>query len=375
MKPCTLLVCNKIGLDALPALTNLSGRMMTDTSKAPFSGTMQAVCVTDPGASDVMKIETLPIPQPGRGEVLVRVMAAGVNRPDIMQRQGLYPPPPGANPRLGLEIAGEIVACGAPSVGQTMPAIGTKVCALANGGGYAEYCLVPAGQCLPWPTGFDAVQAAALPETFFTVWSNLFMPSPITEGERVLIHGGSSGIGTTAIQLVKAFGGIPYVTAGTADKCALCEQLGAIAINYKEEDFAERLRTLTEGKGVNLILDMIGGAYLDRNLRSLAMDGRLVIIALQGGAKAEKADLARIMTRRLVVTGSTLRARDTTTKSRIANQLQEKVWPLLANGTIRPLIHATFPFTQVVQAHQTMEAGDHSGKIILTLDTPPQQNN
>ncbi|KGB25310.1 NAD(P)H-quinone oxidoreductase [Acetobacter tropicalis] len=345
---------------------------MTASTNTHLSGTMKAVCFTEPGAPDVMQIESLPIPQPGRGEVLVRVMAAGINRPDIMQRKGLYPPPPGANPRLGLEISGEVVACGTALADQDMPAIGSKVCALANGGGYAEYCLVPAGQCLPWPEGLTAVQAAALPETFFTVWSNLFMPTPVTKGENVLIHGGSSGIGTTAIQLVKAFGGIPYVTAGTAEKCALCETLGATAINYKEEDFAERLRELTNGKGVNLILDMIGGAYLDRNLRSLAVDGKLVIIALQGGAKAEKADLARIMTRRLIVTGSTLRARDITTKSRIARQLEEKVWPLLADGTIRPIIYATFPFADVAKAHQEMENGEHSGKIILTLESTPK---
>lgn len=338
------------------------------TQSLPHTTTMQAVCYTQPGAADVMHLESLPVPQPGRGEVLVRVLAAGVNRPDLMQRQGLYPPPPGANPRLGLEVAGEVIATGPALEGQHMPALGSRVCALANGGGYATYCLVPAGQCLPWPEGFDAIQAAALPETYFTVWSNLFMPTIMAPGTRVLIHGGASGIGTTAIQLVKAFGGHPFATAGSTEKCALCTSLGAKAINYKEEDFAERLHTLTQGRGVNLILDMIGGAYLDRNLKSLSPDGRLVIIALQGGAKAEKADLARIMTRRLTVTGSTLRARDATAKGRIARQLQEHVWPLLAEGQVRPLIHAVFPLSQVVAAHKALEEGQHCGKIILVPD-------
>lgn len=334
-------------------------------SLSPTSGSMTALCFTEPGGPDVLHCESLPIPQPGRGEVLVRVLAAGVNRPDLMQRAGLYPPPPGANPRLGLEIAGEVVACGAPLEGVRMPEPGSRVCALTNGGGYAEYCLAPAGQCLPWPEGFDAVQAAALPETFFTVWSNLFMPKPVAAGERVLIHGGSSGIGITAIQLVRAFGGIPYVTAGSAEKCTLCEKLGAIAINYREEDFATRLRELTDNTGVNLILDMIGGAYFDRNLKSLSVGGRLVIIALQGGAKAEQADLARIMTRRLVVTGSTLRPQDSAAKALIARQLYEQVWPLLSSGAISPLIDAILPFSDAAQAHRMMEDGTHLGRIIL----------
>lgn len=331
--------------------------------------TMKAVCFTQAGAPDVLHLETIQVPQPGRGEVLVRVMAAGVNRPDIMQRKGLYPPPPGACPRLGLEIAGEVVALGLPQDGVTMPALGSRVCALANGGGYAEYCLVPAGQCLPWPANFNAIEAAALPETFFTVWSNLFMPTILPKDTRVLIHGGSSGIGTTAIQLVKAFGGKAFATAGTAEKCDLCTELGAQAINYKTEDFAERIATLTKNEGVNVILDMIGGAYFDRNLKCLAPDGRLVIIALQGGAKAEQANLARIMTRRLTVTGSTLRARDNGSKARIAQDLAAKVWPLLANGTIRPFIHQTFPLAQAAAAHQAMEDGKHFGKIILTVDS------
>lgn len=340
---------------------------MSVTPVVPTS--MQAVCFTDPGEPDVLHLETLQVPQPGRGEVLVRVMAAGVNRPDLMQRKGLYPPPPGACPRLGLEIAGEVVACGLPQDGTPMPAQGSRVCALTNGGGYAQYCLVPAGQCLPWPTGFTAEQAAALPETYFTVWSNLFMPTPPAQGARVLIHGGTSGIGTTAIQLVKAFGGQAFATAGSPEKCALCEELGATAINYRTEDFLIRIRELTHDKGVNIILDMIGGAYFNRNLKSLAMDGRLIIIALQGGAKAEQADLARIMTRRLIVTGSSLRPRDSGNKARIARELHEHVWPLLDKGAIRPLIHAVFPLDQAAQAHKALEDGQHIGKIVLAVSS------
>lgn len=329
--------------------------------------TMQAICLTEPGGPEVLHMETLQVPQPGRGEVLVRVMAAGVNRPDLMQRQGLYPPPPGACPRLGLEVAGEVVACGLPQDGTPMPALGSHVCALTNGGGYAQYCLVPAGQCLPWPKGFSAEQAAALPETYFTVWSNLFMPTRPAQGARVLIHGGTSGIGTTAIQLVKAFGGQAFATAGSAEKCALCEELGATAINYRTEDFLTRIRELTHDQGVNIILDMIGGAYFNRNLKSLSQDGRLVIIALQGGAKAEQADLARIMTRRLTVTGSSLRPRDSTNKARIAHELHAYVWPLLDRGSIRPLIHATFPLSRADLAHTALEEGSHIGKIVLTV--------
>ncbi|MFH7812093.1 MULTISPECIES: NAD(P)H-quinone oxidoreductase [Acetobacter] len=328
---------------------------------------MQAICFTEPGEPDVLHLETLQVPQPGRGEVLVRVMAAGVNRPDLMQRKGLYPPPPGACPRLGLEIAGEVVACGLPQEGTPMPAPGSRVCALTNGGGYAQYCLVPAGQCLPWPKGFNAEQAAALPETYFTVWSNLFMPTLLEPGARVLIHGGTSGIGTTAIQLVKAFGGQAFATAGTDEKCALCTELGATAINYRTEDFLTRIRELTHDQGVNIILDMIGGAYFNRNLKSLALDGKLVIISLQGGAKAEQADLARIMTRRLIVTGSSLRPRDSANKARIARELHERVWPLLDRGSIKPLIHATFALAQADQAHKALEEGNHIGKIVLTV--------
>ncbi|GBQ16553.1 NAD(P)H-quinone oxidoreductase [Komagataeibacter rhaeticus] len=334
--------------------------------------TMQAITYSEDGTPDSLHRTTLPVPRPGPGEVLVRVMAAGINRPDIMQRKGLYPPPPGASPLLGLEVAGEVVAMGTDLPANAFPAPGARVCALTNGGGYAQYCTVPAGQCLPWPTGFDAIHAASLPETFFTVWSNLFMTAGLKPGESVLVHGGTSGIGTTAIQLVRAMGGTVYATAGTAEKCALCTTLGAkAAINYRTEDFPQRIRDLTGGAGVNVILDMIGGAYLDGNLRALATAGRLVIIALQGGAKADGVNLARIMTRRLVVTGTTLRPRDAAYKAEIARQLEDHVWPLLGRRAIRPLIHATFPFARVADAHKLMENGTHMGKIMLDLQHPP----
>ncbi|GBQ61089.1 NAD(P)H-quinone oxidoreductase [Komagataeibacter swingsii] len=334
--------------------------------------TMQAVTFSQPGGPDSLCISTLPVPRPTGGEVLVRVMAAGINRPDIMQRQGLYPPPPGASPLLGLEVAGEVVATGPDVPAGAFPAIGARVCALVNGGGYAQYCTVPAGQCLPWPTGLDAIHAAALPETFFTVWSNLFMTAGLKPGESVLVHGGTSGIGTTTIQLVRAMGGTVYATAGTDDKCTLCTTLGATAaINYRTEDFPQRIKDLTAGRGVDVILDMIGGAYLDGNLRSLTVAGRLVIIALQGGAKADGVSLARIMTRRLVVTGSTLRPRDAAYKAAIARELEERVWPLLARRAIRPIIHATFPFARVADAHKLMENGTHMGKIMLDLQHLP----
>jgi len=335
---------------------------------------MLAVLANGAGGPEVLSVQTIERPVPGPGQVLVRVMAAGVNRPDVMQRKGLYPPPPEASPLLGLEIAGEVAAVG-PQVDNAPHdlRVGMQVCALSNGGGYAEYCVVPAGQCLPWPAGFDAIAAAALPETFFTVWSNLFTTAGLQAGERVLIHGGSSGIGTVAIQLARAFGAIPYVTVGTEDKGALCVSLGAeAAINYRTEDFAERIAALTDGKGVNVILDMIGGSYFSRNLSSLAVEGRLVIIALQGGAKAEAAPLAGIMTRRLVVTGSTLRPRPAAFKAAIAAGLRDKVWPLLDAGTVKPLIAAVFPLSDVAAAHTLMDSGSHAGKIILSMLPLPE---
>lgn len=327
---------------------------------------MRAVIVREPGAPESMVLADLPLPVPGPGEVLVRVQAAGVNRPDLMQRKGLYPPPPGASPLLGLEIAGEVVGKGPDAA--DWPAIGTPVCALANGGGYAEYCAVPAGQCLPWPDGFDAIRAAALPETFFTVWSNLVMTAHVAAGETVLIHGGAGGIGTAAIQTVRALGAVPYVTVGSADKAALCRKLGAeAAIDYREEDFVARIDALTGRRGVDVVLDVIGGPYLDRNLRCLAPGGRLVIIALQGGAKAQEVGVGRILTRHLTVAGTTLRPRDGAYKARVAKGLRGTLWPKLSDGTIAPLIHATFPLAEVVEAHKLMESGSHSGKIVLDL--------
>ncbi len=326
--------------------------------------TMTFIEVAQPGGPEGMRVAHGPVPQPREGEVLIRVEAAGVNRPDIQQRKGLYPPPPGASPHLGLEVAGEVVAVG-PGVSLT---IGSKVCGLANGGGYAEYCVVPATQCLPWPTGYDAVRAAALPETFFTVWANLFDIGRLSAGESVLVHGGTSGIGTTAIQLARAFGARAYATAGSAAKCEACVKLGAdAAINYKDADFADSIKQFTNGAGVNVVLDMVGGPYTQRNLRCLAMDGRLVLIAFLGGAKVEQLDLTTIMTRRLTVTGSTMRPRTAAQKGAIAQELLAKAWPKLEDGSVAPVIHATFPLAEVEAAHRMMESSDHIGKIILTV--------
>lgn len=317
------------------------------------------------GGPEVMRIALGPVPVPGEGEALIHVLAAGINRPDIMQRKGLYPPPPDASPVLGLEVAGEIAALGPHDTGF---AVGDRVCALVNGGGYAEYCLAPLAQCLPWPAGFDAVGAASLPETYFTVWSNLFKIGRLCAGERVLIHGGSSGIGSSAIQLARGFGAIPYATAGTDEKCAICLSLGAeAAINYRTQDFVERIRAFTDGRGVDAILDLIGAAYFKRNLDSLAEDGRLLVVAVQGGEHVDGFSLARVMRRRLTITGSTMRSRSAAYKGEIASALLNHAWPLLGSGACKPLIHAVFPFTQVVQAHTLMESGEHAGKIVLTL--------
>ena len=326
--------------------------------------TMSFIEVAEPGGPEAMRLATAPLPAPGVNEVLVRVAAAGVNRPDIQQRKGLYPPPPGASPHLGLEVAGEVVAAG-PDVAL---AVGTKVCGLANGGGYAEYCIVPATQCLPWPAGYDALRAAALPETFFTVWANLFEIGRLRAEESVLIHGGSSGIGTVAIQLARAFGARVYATAGSAEKCEACVKLGAdAAINYKTADFAESIKQLTNGLGVNVVLDMVGGPYAQRNLRCLAMDGRLVIIAFLGGPKVEQFDLLQVMLKRLTITGSTMRPRTAAQKGEIAQALITKVWPKLEDGSVAPVIHAVFPLAQVAEAHRLMETSEHVGKIMLTI--------
>lgn len=327
--------------------------------------TMRHVDLTTHGGPEVMRLVEGPLPSPRPGEILVRVEAAGVNRPDVAQRQGSYPPPKDASPILGLEIAGEIVGLG---TGVTDFQIGDRICALANGGGYAEYCAVPASQALPFPKGYDAVQAAALPETFFTVWANLFQMAGLTEGETVLIHGGSSGIGTTAIQLAKTFGATVYTTAGSAEKCAACMDLGATrAINYKAEDFVEIVKEETQGTGVDVVLDMIGAAYFDRNLQVLAKDGCLSIIAFLGGAVAEKADLRPIMVKRLTVTGSTMRPRTAEEKRAIRDDLATEVWPRLERGDLAPVIHAVMPFEAVVEAHRLMESSEHIGKIVLKM--------
>lgn len=327
--------------------------------------TMRHVDLTTHGVPEVMRLVEGPLPSPRPGEVLVRVEAAGVNRPDVAQRQGSYPPPKDASPILGLEIAGEIVGLG---TGVTDFQIGDRICALANGGGYAEYCAVPASQALPFPKGYDAVQAAALPETFFTVWANLFQMAGLTEGETVLIHGGSSGIGTTAIQLAKTFGATVFTTAGSAEKCAACMDLGAVrAINYKAEDFVEIVKEETQGTGVDVVLDMIGAAYFDRNLQVLAKDGCLSIIAFLGGSTVEKANLAPIMVKRLTVTGSTMRPRTAEEKRAIRDDLATEVWPRLERGDLAPVIHTVLPFDQVVEAHRLMESSEHIGKIVLTL--------
>jgi putative PIG3 family NAD(P)H quinone oxidoreductase len=316
------------------------------------------------GEPDVLQPARAAIPRPGADEVLIRVMAAGINRPDILQRQGRYAAPPGASPVPGLEVAGEVIECGERADGFRR---GDRVCALTNGGGYAEYCAVPSGQALPWPDGFDAVQAAALPETFFTVWANLFQMGRIRRGETVLVHGGTSGIGVTALQLASAFGVRAIATAGSARKCAEIERLGAVAINYREQDFAELVKRETAGRGVDAILDMVGASYWDRNLASLALDGRLLMIAFLGGAVVDRVDLRTIMARRLVVTGSAMRPRTAQEKAAIAGELRSQVWPLLSAGAIRPIIHATFPLTEAASAHRLMESGEHIGKIVLQV--------
>lgn len=327
--------------------------------------TMRHIEFTTPGGPEVMRVVDGPVPVPRVGEILVKVEAAGVNRPDVAQRQGSYPPPKEASPILGLEIAGEVMSLGE---GVTGFRPGDKVCALANGGGYAEYCTVPASQALFWPKGYDAVKAAALPETFFTVWANLFQMAGLTEGESVLIHGGSSGIGTTAIQLAKAFGATVYTTAGSEEKCAACTDLGAArAINYKTEDFVEIVKAETQGAGVDVVLDMIGAAYFDRNLQVLAKDGCLSIIAFLGGAVAQTVDLRPIMVKRLTVTGSTMRPRTAEEKRAIRDDLLAQVWPHLEAGEMAPVIHAVLPFDEVVEAHRLMESSAHIGKIVLTL--------
>ena len=313
-----------------------------------------------------LKLTERAIPKPGINQVLIKVTAAGVNRPDVMQRKGLYPAPQGASDIPGLEISGIIVTLG-PCVSVSPFNLGDPVCALVSGGGYADYCLASVTHCLPIPTGLSLVDAAALPETFFTVWSNVFDRAQLQSDETLLVHGGSSGIGTTAIQLAKAFGAKVIITAGSKAKCDGCLELGAdAAINYKEHDFVLEINRLTNNKGVNVILDMIGADYFSRNLQCMTNDARLVQIALQNGAKAE-INLLPIMLKRLSITGSTLRTRDDLFKANIAEKLQQQVWPLLANGTIKPIIHARFSLNEANKAHELMESSLHIGKILLEL--------
>ncbi len=317
------------------------------------------------GGPEVLVPLQRPTPMPGEGEVLIRVAAAGVNRPDVMQRQGLYPPPPGAPSIPGLEIAGDIVAVGA-GVGFEM--LGQPVCALIGGGGYAEYAVAVAEHCLTVPHGLSMVQAAALPETLFTVWTNVFERAYARDGDALLVHGGTSGIGTMAIALGKLFGLTVIVTAGSDEKCAAAEKLGAAkAINYKSTDFVEAVKSFTDGRGVDIVLDMVGGDYVPRNLKCLAEEGRHVSIAVQRGAKAE-IPIWEVMRRRLILTGSTLRGRDREFKAMVADEIARIVWPHVEEGRLRPVIDRSFPLAEVADAHRRMEAGDHLGKIVLTLD-------
>ncbi len=325
---------------------------------------MKAIEITEFGAPEVLQLCERPLPQLKSGEILIKVHAAGVNRPDVFQRQGNYPVPPGASDLPGLEVAGEIVD---GELGDSGFRKGDLVCALVQGGGYAEYCAAPLAQCLPVPAGLTALQAAALPETFFTVWSNVFERARLSPGETLLVQGGSSGIGVAAIQIATALGHRVFATAGSDDKCRACEELGAeFGINYRTEDFEEVVKTATQGRGVDVILDMVGGDYLPREIKTLADDGRLVVIALLGGAKGQL-DLSQILRRRLTVTGSTLRPRPVEFKAYIAAQLKERVWPLLANGKVKPVIYRTFPLAQAAQAHALMESSAHVGKIMLTV--------
>ncbi|SFP90216.1 NAD(P)H-quinone oxidoreductase [Sphingomonas rubra] len=326
--------------------------------------TMKAIDPAEPGGPEVLVTIERPVPKPSAGELLIRVAAAGVNRPDAMQRQGKYPPPPGAPSILGLEIAGEVVALGD---GVAPELLGQPVCALIAGGGYAEYAVAPADQCLPVPDGLSMVEAAAMPETLFTVWTNLFERAYATEGDTVLVHGATSGIGTMAIALGRVFGLTVIVTAGSDEKCAAALALGAAhAINYKTADFVAEVKAITSGRGVEAVLDMVGGDYLPRNLACLADDGRHVSIAVQRGAVAE-VPIWEVMRRRLTLTGSTLRARDAGFKALVADELSRTVWPHVAAGRLRPAIDRAYPLADAAAAHARMEAGDHVGKIVLTM--------
>ena len=324
---------------------------------------MIAICIAKPGGPEVLQACERPLPRPGPREVLIRVAAAGVNRPDLMQREGKYPPPPGASDIPGLEVSGTIAAVG-PDVSRWHE--GDQVCALMSGGGYAEYCVAPDVQCLPIPSTVDLVSAAGMPETTFTVWTNVFERGRLRAGESFLVHGGASGIGTTAIQMARAFGARVFATAGTDEKCAACERLGAErAINYKTSDFASALMSLTGGVGIDVILDMVGALYFSRNVDLLALEGRLLQIAVLHGTKAE-INLVRVLRQRITITGSTLRSRAVEEKGAIAEAVEKTVWPLVEAGRIRPVVYATFPLTQAAEAHRLMESGSHIGKILLT---------
>jgi putative PIG3 family NAD(P)H quinone oxidoreductase len=324
--------------------------------------TMTCIEISEPGGPEVLKPGTRPLPVAGAGEVLVRVAAAGVNRPDIMQRQGMYSPPPGVSDIPGLEIAGTVVAVG-PEVSRWN--VGDTVCALVAGGGYAEYCAAPAPQCLPFPKGVDAVAAAALPETFFTVWANVFGRARLEPGETLLVHGGSSGIGTAAIQIASRLGARVMATAGSAEKCAACEDLGAErAVNYRDEDFVEAAKAFSGGQGVNVILDMVGGDYVARNIAALARGGRIASIAFLQGSKVE-VDLMPLLMKHLTITASTLRPQTIEQKGEIANALEERIWPLIEAGDIKPVIDTIFPLADAAEAHRLMESSRHIGKIML----------
>lgn len=326
---------------------------------------MTAIAITEPGGPRVLKPERRPLPEPGPGEILIKVRAAGVNRPDVAQRKGAYPPPPGASDLPGLEVSGVVAALGE---GVARWKVGAEVCALTPGGGYAEYVKVHESNALPIPHGFTFTEAAALPETFFTVWHNVFERGGLKPGETLLVHGGSSGIGTTAIQIATALGSRVIATAGSAAKCAACEKLGAVrAVNYRTEDFVAAVKEATDGKGADVILDMVGGDYVARNYEAAAVEGRIVQIATQGGAVAT-ADFARLMVRRLTHTGSTLRPRTVEVKAAIAAALEARVWPLLAERRIAPVMDMIFPLKDAWRAHERMEEGEHIGKIVLDVE-------
>ncbi|RIA47813.1 NAD(P)H-quinone oxidoreductase [Dichotomicrobium thermohalophilum] len=329
---------------------------------SPIPEQMTAISITEPGGPEVLQPHQMEVPEPGPCEVLVRLAAAGVNRPDVMQRQGMYPPPKGASPIPGLEVAGEVVAAG-PEVTRYKP--GDQVCALVTGGGYADYCVASEGATLPVPAGMDVIEAAALPETFFTVWINVFERAGLQPGEVFLVHGGTSGIGTTAIQLASALGARVFATARGPEKGAICTELGAErAIDYETEDFVEVVKSATDGHGADVILDMVGGDYIQRNIACAAEDGRIHQIAFLRGSKVE-VDFMRMMLKRITLTGSTLRARPTSVKAHVARALEEKVWPLLASGKVRPVIDSRYPLTDAAEAHRRMESSAHVGKILL----------